>query len=335
MSNDPLASDANETGLCGYLHTATLSTNDVDRIKAFYVDGMGMTLEGPIALSSDQVAVQRKLWDLPLDLRYDFYHLYRKEVPSLIQIRLLVFDQQQPCIHNSYKSLEIGPFSLGFPNLDQKALDRKLELLGVEAMAPMQEGSIPRPDGSEYRYWETIYKGPDFVHCVGIERGDGVPQLTPCDPLTKLGGPGYSAQVLKDSDHFLSFLMEVLDLELRADRTWEASPGSALGIEEGVPFRFALVYAKGTSQNHFLFLDFKESETIDPGVPPRIPNKGLGAWTLQTYDIEKVVGNAKKFGSEIITLPSTYNSPIIGNCRIASIMAPNGFIIEVFEKDNS
>ena len=199
-------------------------------------------------------------------------------------------------------------------------------------MAPMQTGSIPRGDGTEYRYYETIYQAPDFLHAVGIERGDGMSQLAPCDVVTQLGGPGYSAQVIDHSDHFISFLTEVLDLELRADRYWEAAEGSALGVPEGTPFRFALVYAKGTRQNHFLFLDFKESDMIDCGVPRCIPNRGLGAWTLETFDIDQVISNATKFGSEIIALPSAYNSPIFGRCRIASIKAPNGFIIEIFER---
>lgn len=334
MSTDPLATDVSNVGLCGYLHTATICTNNIEEVKTFYVDGMGMTLDGPITLSEQQKRTQRTIWDIPEDAVYGFYHLHRQEVPTLIKLRLLVFEKEHPNIHESYSSLELGPFSLGFPNASQVALDDKLEALGIKSMAPMQEGTIPRPDGTEYRYWETIYKGPDYVHCVGIERGDGVAQLAPYDPVTKLGGPGYSAQVVEDSDHFLSFLIEVLDLELRADRTWEASPGSALGIEEGVPFRFALVYAKGTSQNHFLFLDFKASEMIDTGVPPRIPNNGLGAWTLETKDIHQVKANAEKFGTSIISGPQEYTSPIFGNVLIMTMLAPNGFIIEVFEKSN-
>lgn len=334
MSKDPLASEAREGGLCGYLHTATICTNNIEGVKSFYVDGMGMTLDGPIDLTDDQKDTQRQIWDIPSGTTYDYYHLHRKEVPTLIQLRLLVFENEHPNIHQSYNSLELGPFSLGFPNANQVALDSKLKGLGIQSMAPMQEGTIPRPDGTEYRYWETIYKGPDYVHCVGIERGDGVPQLAPYDPVTKLGGPGYSAQVVENSDHFLSFLIEVLDLELRADRTWEASPGSALGIEEGVPFRFALVYAKGSTQNHFLFLDFRESETIDTGVPPRIPNNGLGAWTLETKDIDQVKANAEKFGTTIISGPQEYTSPIFGKVSIMTMLAPNGFIIEVFQKSN-
>jgi len=117
------------------------------------------------------------------------------------------------------------------------------------------------------------------------------------------------------------------------DRYWEAAAGSALGIEEGVPFRFALVYAKGSTQNHFLFLDFKESEMIDTGVPPRIPNGGLGAWTLETSDIGQVISNARSFGSRVLSEPMVYDSPIFGECSIASMLAPNGFIIEVFERN--
>ena len=331
MATDTLTPKSKARGLCGYLHTATLCTNDLEAIKRFFVEGMGMTLQA-VNLTEEQLEIQSGLWQMSTDMTYDFYHLSRPSVPSLINIRLLHIHQEVPAIHNSYHSLELGPFSLGFPNMDQRDLDRKLSSMGVEFMAPMQEGIIPRPDGSEYRYWETIYMAPDFLHAVGIERGDGMPQLTPCDEVTKLGGPGYSAQVIADSDHFISFLTNVLDLELRADRYWEASPGSALGIPEGTPFRFSLVYAKGTSQNHFLFLDFKQSDMIDTGVPRRIPYRGLAAWTLETYDIEKVIRNAQEFGSEIMALPSSYESPIFGNCKIASMKAPNGFIIEVFEK---
>ena len=331
MAKDTLTPLSSALGLCGYLHTATLCTNDLEQVEKFFVDGMGMTIS-QCDLSSEQRRTQAHLWDLPEDCTYDFYHLSRPSVPSLINLRLLHFHQEMPAIHQSYNSLELGPFSLGFPNLDQLSLDHKLAAMGVEFMAPMQEGTIPRPDGSEYRYWETIYQAPDFLHAVGIQRGDGMSQLTPCDEETKLGGPGYSAQVIADSDHFISFLTDVLDLELRADRYWEAAAGSALGVPEGTPFRFALVYAKGTSQNHFLFLDFTESDMIDAGVPRRIPNRGLGAWTLETYDIEKVISNAEEFGTEIIALPSRYESPIFGSCHIASMKAPNGFIVEVFER---
>lgn len=329
---NPLAAKDQTKGLSGNLHTATLCTNSLDDINRFYVQGMGLQIDGPIALSDNQRATQRKIYDIPGNLSYDFYHLYRKEVPSLVNIRLLVFKEKIPAIHQSYSSLELGPFSLGFPNLNQKKLDKRLGDLGVTSMAPMQIGDIQRPDGSSYNYYETIYKGPDFLHCVGIQREKGMEPVSPCDHISELGGPGYSAQVIEKSDHFLAFLTEVLDLEIRADWNWQASPGSALGVPEGTPFRFSLVYAKGTSQNHFLFLDFNESEMINPGVPPRIPNRGLGSWTLETVDIGKIYENAKAFGSHIVSPPVEYDSPIFGKAKVLSMHAPSGFHIEVFQK---
>jgi len=325
------SSQEQDNGLCGYLHTATLCTNDLAAVKSFYVDGMLMQLDGPISLTEEQRASQAMMWGISEGTTYDFYHLYRSSVPSLIQIRLLVIKDEVPSIHKSYSSLELGPFSLGFPNMDQLGLDARLDDLGIQAMAPMQIGTIPRPDGTEYRYWETIYKGPDFLHCVGIERGDGEPQLAPCDPTSKMCGPGYSAQVIDHSDHFLSFMTDVLDMELRGDRYWEAAEGSALGVPEGTPFRFMLVYAKGAMQNHFLFLDFQKSEMIDAGIAPRIPNKGLACWTIPTNDINEVYRRAQDFKVEIISAPQEYDSPIFGKCKLFSMLAPNGFLIEIFE----
>jgi len=318
-------------GLCGYLHTATLCTNDMAEIKKFYVDGMKMTLDGPIPLSEEQQMDQAHLWGISSTIEYDYYHLHRPSVPSLVQLRVLHLKDPQPAIHKSYDCLELGPFSLGFPNMDQVDLDQRLEKLGIESMAPMQEDTIPRPDGTEYRYWETIYKGPDFLHCVGIERGDGMPQLAPCNPSAKMCGPGYSAQVIDHSDNFMSFMTDVLDMELKGDRYWDAGEGSALGVPQGTPFRFMLVYAKGSSQNHYLFLDFQKSEMIDPGVAPRIPHRGLAAWTIPTRALEEVYRRATAFGVEIIKEPSHYDSPIFGNCKIFSLLAPNGFLLEIFE----
>lgn len=333
MSNsDPLAADATAKGLCGGLHTATIATTDLEKYKQFYVEAMGMTLEGPLTISPATLDQQRKLWGIPDSISWKTYRLHRPEVPSLIQIRLLLLDQETPQIHKSYSSREVGPFSLGFPNGDQMQLDAELREKGFTTMAPVQVGTIDRPDGSSYRYIETIYQAPDFLHAVGIERKDGVPPLSPIDTLTKKGGPGYSAMVLDDSDTFLNFLQEVLDLELRADRHWETSEGSALGLKPGVPFRFSLVYAKGVEQNHLLFLDYEDGIFEQIEVAPRIPNRGLGMWTFKTTDIAEIERRAVAAGIEVVQSPMSYQDAILGEAKVMTMIAPNGFLIEVFEQ---
>lgn len=331
MSTDPLQSlTSAKDALVGPLYMVTLCTTNLDAIKHFYVSGMKMTLEAPFDITTEDKAKLKKFWDIPESIDFTLYLLHRPEVPSLIKIRLIVLDTDTPHIHNSHDCRELGPFSLGFPNANQINLDKHLHSLGIESMDKMQEGEIPKEDGSTYRYWETIYKGPDFLHCVGIERGDGVPQLSPVDPANNFGGPGYSAFVSNRSDEELAFYTKVLGMELRADRQWETSEGSALGIEPGVPFRFSIVYAKGSTQNHLLFLDYKDGKSIDPGVPPRLPNQGLAMWTLHTKDIGEVLARAHANQIKVYRTPRKINDPIYGETIAMTLLTPSGFIVEVY-----
>jgi catechol 2,3-dioxygenase-like lactoylglutathione lyase family enzyme len=332
--SDPLeAKSSPDSALCEQLHTVTLCTSDLENTRLFYEKGMGMTLNGPIKVSKKVKKMQRKLWDVPKDIDWQLYILSRPAVPKLIQIRLLVLNKKTPYIHESYDSRELGSFSIGFPNAMEEKLDAKLHDMGFKSMAPLQAALLQRPDGSKYRYMETIYQAPDFVHCVGIERGDGMTQLSPEDPVTKLGGPGYSAQVISgESDKNLAFYTDVLGLELRSDRQWKSGKGSALGIEEGIPFRFSLVYAKGANFGHCLFLDFKEGRPIPLKVAPKVPNRGLGMWTFPTKNIAKVYQNALAKGTTVVLPPTALKTPELGKAKVMTLLAPNGFLIEIFEK---
>jgi len=329
---DSLAPSSNKAdALTEQLHTATIATTSLDSAKMFYVDAMGMSME-KLKIEESTKATQRQLWKIPEDIDWETYLIHRLSVPELIKIRLMLLNKATPSIHKSWSSRELGPFSLGFPNMNQARLDQELRAKGYTSMAAMQEGRIPRPDGTSYRYVESIYKAPEFLHAVGIERKDGMPQLAPVDSLTEKGGPGYSAMVLEDSDAFLAFLTEVLGLELRSDRHWKSSPGSALGIEEGVPFRFSLVYAKGASHNHLLFLDYEDDRFIPLEVEPRIPNQGLGMWTFPTKNIEEVKKNALAHAIEVVHGPVEINDPILGKKQVMTLLAPNGFLVELFQK---
>ena len=317
-------------GLCNHLHTATLCSVDLEGIKKFYVGVMGMTIDGPISLTSEQKSTQRKLWGIPDDIDYDYYHIHRAAVPSLINIRLLHLQTATPHIHKSYSSRELGSFSLGFPNGDIKQMDKRVEEGGFGQMAPMQTGDVTR-DGKTYPYYETIYQGPDYLHCVGLQRGGGMEQVSPIDKVTNLGGPGYSAFVTDRSDDELDFYINVLGLEIRFDWVWEASPGSALGIAEGVPFRFVSLYAQGSHQNHLLFLDYKDGIFEETNAPPCIPNQGLGMWTFETKDMDAVISNAKTKGISVVGGPDQCDDPIVGKCKSLTLKTPSGFLVEVFE----
>lgn len=319
-----------EGALTGYIHTATLCTADLDTYKHFYGKVMKMNIDA-IELSEAEKNTQRSFWHIPEEIDYDLYHCYRPTVPSLIQLRIIHLKTATPQIHNSYSSYETGSFSLGFPTSDAKGMDKRMQAFGVKAMAPMQLGDIVRANGDKGHYLETIYQGPDYLHCVGIERVN-YPQLAPCDPADGFGGPGYSAFVARDSDAEVAFYTDVLEHYVLFDSVWEAADEGALGVNTGTPFRFCGIYAKEAQQNHYLLLDFKDGNMIDTGVQSCIPNQGLGMYTFQTRDIEKVMNNARKKDIKVLSEIQTVSDYILGNGRACLLETPNGLYIEIFEQ---
>lgn len=318
------------------LSAVTLSTLSMEQIKLFYVEGMGMTLTGPVEHSEQDAAVQKKLWGIDTDTGYDEYHLTRpgslvRGRPA-IAIRVLHLHQPAPSVHQSWDARSLGGFTIGFPNLDQEGLDARIRSLGFGALNEIEKYKVPRTDGSMYEIHETIFNGPDFVHAVGIKRLD-MSQLGAVDEATSLGGPGYSAQVIQNSDHTLAFYTDVLGLELRRDMTWKsAGKDGAMSLPNGTEFRFSIVFAKGYGPGgHMLFVDFLNQEPISSGVAPRVPHLGIGMWSFPVKSLDTVLGNAAAFGSTLVSSPIEFDSPLHGKIRVATLLAPNDLLIEVYE----
>lgn len=319
-----------EGALTGYIHTATLCTIDMEAYKYFYGDVMKMKLD-VVGLAEIEKIKQRSFWNIPQYVDYDLYHCYRPTVPSLIQLRIIHLKKPTPHIHKSYDSYEMGSFSLGFPTSDAKGMDERMKKYNVKAMADMQLGDIDNGDGTSRQYLETIYKAPDFLHCVGIERVNQE-QLAPCDPNDGFGGPGYSAFVAKDSDAEVVFYTDVLGHNVIFDSVWEASKDGALGINEGAPFRFCGINAPNSKQNHFLLLEFKDGNMIDTGVQSCIPNQGLGMYTFQTRDINEVMKRAKANNIKVHSEIQHVSDYILGEGKACLLESPNGLYVELFQQ---
>ena len=206
-SRDALAPKSTaDQALTKQLFGATICTTSLEETKLFYVEGMGMNLRGPVEVDAKTKAIERKLYDIPADIDWQLYFLERTAVPSAIKIRLMVLNKPTPTIHQSWNSLEYGPFSLGFPNTKQPLVDSLIRKKGFGAQAStMNVYPVAAADNSKYTVYETIFNGPDFVKGVGITRGNGMPQLSPADPVTGMGGPGYSAMILKNSQQFIDY----------------------------------------------------------------------------------------------------------------------------------
>ncbi len=329
---DPLAPKTRgQDALTRQLHTATLVVSDLEETRRFYADGLGLTLSGPLEIDDATRKIQRELWGIPDDIGWQLYML-RRPVEQTIQVRVLLLDRETPSVHTTWDAREPGPFSLGFPAAELEPWDSQLREMGFESMNPMSRYQVPRPDGSHYGMHETIWKAPDFMHTVTLSRRDGMPQLGPIDPETGRGGPVYSAQSITDSDQVLAFYTDVLGMELRSDREWK-SHGSkgALAVPDGTVFRFSIVYAMGASHGHLLFIDFRDGALPSSGVAPRPPNRGLVSWTFPVRALGQVEHRVKEAGTTIVAGPMAYESPSLGRHRALTVLAPNGFLIELVE----
>lgn len=325
-----IPSGISEGGLSGYIRAATLCTVDLEGYQHFYGTIMKMNFD-KVDVSDNEKTKQKTFWNIPSHIDFDLYHCYRPTVPSLIQLRIIHLKTPTPQIHKSYSSYELGSFSLGFPTADAKAMDKRMQEYNVKAMAPMQLGDIDNGDGTSRQYIETIYKGPDYLHCVGIERVDQT-QLAPCDPADGFGGPGYSAFVAKDSDAEIAFYTDVLEHTILFDYVWEAAEDGPLGVDAGTPFRFCGIYAPKAKQNHFLLLDFKDGNMVDTGVQSCVPNQGLGMYSFHTSDINKIMKNAKNKGIKVLSEIQEVSDYILGDGKACLLETPNGFYIEIFQK---
>jgi hypothetical protein len=289
------------------------------------VDGMGLTDSGPIPVDSSVTVRQRTLWGMPADLNWTTRILTRPGAPGTTQIRVLVTDTITPSPRRSWSRQELGPYGMGFPTLDVFGWDEHLRALGFErATEEVEVFPVSRPDGGAYPVHEAAFYGPEFLRVIAISRKGGMPQVGVYDTATNRGGPVYATQILEQADPMIEFLTQVLDLEVRSDRVWR---------EYAVPFRFTLVHAKGSRTGHLALVEY-DREHLEPptGIPPRPPARGMVTWSFPVTDLDAILARAERMGVAPLAGPAAYASPALGQHRAATFIAPNGFLIEVFER---
>lgn len=322
---DVMASTSSvEDAITGPLHTVTIITPDLAGLRKLYETGLGLTVTGPHAVSDEEQAIQRRLWGVPDDLGYEVYMFRRPAVDGTIQMRVLVTDRATPHMRSGWDRQQLGPYGMGFPTLDVFKADEELLALGFERAVPEVEVfQVSAPSGETYPVSEAPFYGPEYLRIIAIGRGGGRPQVGVYNEKTGRGGPAYATQIVPDADAMIEFFTTVLDLELRSDRIWR---------EYEVPFRFSLIHAKGSQTGHTPLVEYAdEFEVPGTGIAPRPPNRGMAMWSYQVKSLDAILVRAANANVAVHSGPETYRSPSFGHHRAATFLAPNGFMIEVFE----
>ena len=319
MASTGRAEEANT----GPLHTVTFITPDLAGLRKLYEEGMGLTVTGPHMLLGEVRAVQQRLWGMPADLGYDVYLFRRPGIDGTVNMRVIVTDRPTPPMRDSWNRQQLGPYGMGFPTLDVYAWDEQLLGLGFERAVPEVEVfQVSAPNGDSYPVTESPFFGPEYLRIIAIGRGGDRPQVGAYDETTGRGGPVYATQIVPDADAMIEFFTKVLDMELRSDRTW---------AEYAVPFRFALIHSKGSQTGHTPLVEYTDEHEIPGLAAPRPPNRGMAIWSYQVKDLDTILTRARAEGVPVHAGPETYTSPSLGTHRAATFLAPNGFMIEVFE----
>ncbi|MEQ8735358.1 MAG: VOC family protein [Rhodospirillaceae bacterium] len=323
-SNDVMAASSPDTmANTGPLHTVTIITPELGPMRKLYETGLGLTVTGPHALSDKTREAQRKLWGLPSDLGYEVYLFRRPNVEGTTQIRVLVTNRATPPMRSGWDRRQLGPYGMGFPTIDVYEADAELRALGFERAVPeVEEFQVTAPNGDSYPVTEAPFFGPEYLRIIAIGRGGNRPQVGVYNTDTGRGGPAYATQIVDDADAMVEFFTTVLDMEVRSDRTW---------AEYEVPFRFTLIHAKGSQTGHTPFVEYSDKHEIPGLAAPRPPNRGMAMWSYNVRDLDNILDRAATAGVEVYSGPTEFDSPSIGRHRAATFLAPNGFMIEVFE----
>jgi catechol 2,3-dioxygenase-like lactoylglutathione lyase family enzyme len=320
---DPIAdaSDANAGPLSG----ALIVTRDLENLRRIYVDGVGMTLEGPLELAKSTTAALRRLWQMPQGLGWQTWRLTRPATPDAIRVLILVPDVDTPLMRRSWEREETGPYALGFPMRDVRAVDPRVTALGFKRTLPaVNEYPLKMRDGTEYPVTEASYEIADHTRIVLLQRGGGLKPNGSIDPATGLGGPGYSSLIVEDAAAMERFFTQVLDLERRTSREWTVfSPR----------FRYVTLHARGAITGNLGLVEYDVADRKpSTGVAPRPPNRGLAGWSFPVRDLDAVLKRADAQRVTRVAGPLQLDDPRFGKVRIATVLAPNGLLIELFER---
>jgi hypothetical protein len=321
-----MSPSSSEPGLVGGLRGITLIVDNLEQVSTLYRDGFGLVREGPLSADDETLATQRSLWGLPDDFAWTLYLFRRPSVPEAAVLRVLVVDESVPAMRNSWDRQEPGPYGIGFATADTYGLDEKVRGLGFDRTTPeVSDYKAQRPDGSDYTIHEASWYGPSFIRAIAVSRKDGMAPVGPMDPATGMGGPSYSSQILIELDPMLSFFEEVLDFEVRSQRDWTIFDP---------PFRFAMVHPKGPVQGHVAFVEYEQEHTLPAtGLAPAPPHRGMAIWSFPTEQLDLVLERARATNAPLQSGPLLANLPSIGCVRAATLKAPTGFLIEVYERN--
>ena len=326
-------------GIAGPLRMVTHVTGDLEACRRFYCGVLQMR-ELPSVGTADDLdalfALQAQLWGLPAGARWRVAHFMSQGVVGSPVLRVLEFEQSGPLIRERFDVTLEGGVSVGFAVRDLALAERMATEQGFPVAAHATSVPIHRSDGTGYLVTESVFQAPDEVYAFGIARDGALAPIAPIAPGFNVGGPAYASMVANDGQAVVDFIAEVLDYHVVRDIVMRGEePEDVLGLPPGSRMRFVQMYARAASSGYVVLVDFFERGRPNP-VPLGPPSRGVTMWSFRVRDLEGALERVRAFAARgagagaaaVISGPLRLPS-LFGVQSMASIRAPNGFIIEL------
>jgi catechol 2,3-dioxygenase-like lactoylglutathione lyase family enzyme len=328
-AQDPLAPRDNAaTALVGPLEQITLIVADIAPTAKLYRDGLAMRMRGPQPLEPNVAAAL----GLPDTASGRVYTFDQPKTPDAAQIRVIELRAPGGLIRAERDARGHGGLSIGFPIGDLARRHAAVVDAGFALSGKLQKFQMPKADGSRYAVGEMLIEAPENLYAIGVWREPSMAPIGAIDAELGLGGPAYSGQTVEYGEAVLWFYTDVLGLEARRDFEFtSAGPDGGLKLPAGTTMRFIQLFSPGSSSGYLVLLDFRAAGQPNP-LLIRAPNRGIVGYAFEVRQWDALMQRIKASATAILHPTSRLDSADLGARRSLTVLSPNGFPIELFER---
>ncbi len=278
--------------LTGPLRLVTLCSDDIDEIRSFYVDQMGLTVEGPLEIEDPEKL--KTYYGITEGIEMSVYQVGPKYADDGIFFRIINISQSTPKIKASASAREVG-----------------LLLMERQSGPELQVAQSP----SHY-YWRNIV--------TTLPKGSEIPDEVVAIPTVTF----VTDQIEED----IIFYTHIFGMNLLSDETREVAKAELPGLERHATIRSIRLQSKTGEGCYMRLIAFEDEEYAELQAAPRLPNQGIPMCSYETTDIGEILARAHAKQIKIYRTPRKHHDPILGEVITMSLLSPTGSIIEVYSR---
>lgn len=315
------------------LSSVIVTTDSLLRTKAYYTEGLKLTVAGEFSLDSE--AIQR-LWGLERPYPVRSLVLKRRAGDDRGYVRLVEIEGARGVnVRADADNWDYGVFDLAFVVKDNEGKTAEIERMGFGVHAwPVRYDFPYYADREPYYVTEGVVNGPNETKVVFIERFNAPHPYGTLDVASGFSEMVHSAQVVESIVEATHFYHDVLGLPIRGEfRDMEGSQFEhILKISRDEKFDMSLLADPAIPGNcvELIHLHDRKGKTI--AAQASLLNYGIAALSFESMDLPSVYRRVIEAAVEVVCEPMTLELDGAGSVEAFSCRGPSGILCEVYQK---